>query len=98
MTAKEMFEKLGYKLKYENRDVKKYLMVKHIPNRIDTKYINFTEIEFALNGVKVGSWETNAYIERTKTFDYTFLPRSPGSCSGIPRRRRYHPHSSRSPA
>ena len=73
MTAKEMFEELGYELKYENGDVKRYLMVKHIPNRIDTKYINFTEIEFALNGVKVGSWETNAYIERTKTFDYTFL-------------------------
>ena len=73
MSAEDMFEELGYDLTYENDNVKKYLMAKHIPNRIDTKYINFTEIEFALNGVKIGSWQTNAYIERIKTFDYTFL-------------------------
>lgn len=72
-TAKEIFENLGYDLAYENGNIKKYLKAKHIPNRIDTKYINFTEIEFAINGIKIESWQTSAYIERIKTFDYTFL-------------------------
>lgn len=77
MTAKEMFKRLDFDY-YENDDRTKgkiicYLKAKHIPDRINTEYINFTKYTFALNGFYVESWQSNAYCERIKTFDNTFI-------------------------
>lgn len=77
MKSREIFEKLGYEYNEEDNEIKGkiiyYLKAKHIPNRIDTKYINFTKITFALNGITIESWQTDAYIHRIKDFSDFFL-------------------------
>ena len=45
MTAKEMFEKLGYKYIYDDGFVE-YIKGESIPDRINTNYVKFTKISF----------------------------------------------------
>lgn len=45
MTAKEMFEKLGYKYSYDDGFIE-YLKGEPIPNRINTNYIKFKKVTF----------------------------------------------------
>ena len=45
MSAKEMFEELGYKLSYENGSVKKYKRIR----KTEKNYFNIKIIEFGLN-------------------------------------------------
>ena len=46
MTAKEMFEKLGYDYNYDDGFIE-YLKANCIPNKTDTKYISFKKINFS---------------------------------------------------
>ena len=77
MNAKEMFEKLGYEY-YEEDDRTKgkrivYLKATHTPDKLNTEYINFKKIIFALNGFEIEEWITNAYIERIINIDNQFI-------------------------
>lgn len=77
MSAKEMFEELKYEY-HECDDRTKgkyiyYLKANCIPNKLNTKYINFTQITFALNGFKIEHWQTDAYINRIKDFHSLFI-------------------------
>lgn len=77
MTAKEMFKKLDFD--YQEIDDRTkgeiiyYLKTQCIPDRLNTEYINFKKYTFALNGFYVESWRSNAFCERIKTFDNTFI-------------------------
>lgn len=77
MTAKEMFEKLGYEFCEIDDEIKGnvfyYLKATHYPNKIDTKTINFRKITFFLNGFEIEEWLTDAYINRIKNIDNQFI-------------------------
>lgn len=45
MSAKEMFEKLGYEYSYDDGFIE-YLKGRPIPDRINTIYVTFTKISF----------------------------------------------------
>lgn len=49
MSAKEMFERLGYKLVYKNGLVKKFKREKNV----DNNFLNIKNIEFGLNHITV---------------------------------------------
>lgn len=77
MEAKAMFEKLDYEY-HECDDRTKgkhiyYLKTKCIPNRINTKYIQFKKITFALNGFTIENWLTDAYINKIKDINDIFI-------------------------
>lgn len=75
--AKEMFEKLDFDY-YEKDDRTKgkiiyYLKAIHIPNRLNTEYIQFKKITFALNGFEIENWLTDAYINKIEDIDNIFI-------------------------
>lgn len=76
-SAKEMFEELDFDYYEKDDEIKGkiiyYLKAKPIPNKLNTEYINYKKYTFALNGFYVESWMSNAYCERIKTFDDTFI-------------------------
>lgn len=59
VTAKEMFEKLGYEYSYDDGFIE-YLNSEPIPNRINTDYIRFKKITF-------NKMDENICIQRYKT-------------------------------
>ena len=76
-SAKEMFEELDLNYHKVNDRTKGKIIycvkAKCIPDRLNTEYINFKKITFALNGFKIESWQTDPLLNRIKTFDDTFI-------------------------
>lgn len=77
MKAKDMFKKLDYDY-HECDDRTKgkylyYLKAKCIPDRINTEYIQFKKITFALNGFTIKNWLTDAYINKIKDINDIFI-------------------------
>ena len=73
MSAKDMFEKLGYKY-HENDSYLKGKIPIYTKETIDKQYINVKKITFALNG-----YDTEEYVidnntgKRIKTIDNVFI-------------------------
>ena len=73
MSAKEMFEKLGYEYYEKDSRIKGKIPI-YTKEVIDTHYTNVKKITFALNG-----YETEEYVidnntgERIKTIDNVFI-------------------------
>lgn len=66
MTAKEMFEKLGYK---DDNNNLCYLKTYVYPNRINTEKIEFKKIMFTCDNVIISSYVTDALCMNREYFD-----------------------------
>ena len=72
MTAKEMFEELGYEY-YEEDNRIECIMSACIPDRINTEKINFIKINFYDKHIYIESYETDAYLSNRKNYDTTLF-------------------------
>lgn len=65
MSAKEMFEELGYDY-YEDDGITTYLKANCIPDKLNTKYIKFREITFNRIGQEMGVYDYRKNAECTE--------------------------------
>lgn len=72
MSAKEMFEELGYEY-YEGDSCIVYVKSDCIPNRINTEKISFIKIFFNDKYICIESYETDAYLSNRKNYDATLF-------------------------
>lgn len=72
MSAKEMFEELGYEY-YEEDNCIECIISDCVPNRINTETISFIKIKFYDKHIYIESYETDAYLSNRKNYDTTLF-------------------------